>query len=212
MSNEKKQQTRSLLTRAKLIEGTLDVIYEVGFKSATTERFAAKAGVSRGAMLHHFPTREDIIAAAMEHLLQSGTEEIRAKVSEVNAGTVSMDDLIDFIWRLYSGRFFYLSLEMVVEARSNALFRMKMVPVLKEFHSALDTIWRSLIGQDAHRARRAVVILNLTVCLLRGMGVQTVLRSDNTYYEEMIEMWKQVLPSLLSNTMEASLHVHKDAE
>ena len=186
-----------MVTRAKLIEATLDVIHEVGFKAASTELFARRAGVSRGAMLYHFPTRHDLTVAAAQYLLRSATQEIRDKVEEVNAGRMTMYDLVDYLWLIYSGRFFYLSLEMVVEARSNAEFRAAFMPVLKEFHNALDTIWKSLHEENGETAHQAVVVLNLTVCLMRGMGVQTVLRTDKPYYDEMIALWKQTLPTLL---------------
>ena len=198
-----KQSARSAITQQALIDAALEVIAEVGLSAATTDRFARRAGVSRGAMLHHFPTREDIILAAMMHLLRAQTEEIRSKVNDVNQGLMPLSDLLDFLWAVFSGRFFYLSLEMVTEARTNPSFHQKMLPVIADFHRALDAIWSSLPNDTKLSPHHTTVVLNLTICLLRGMGVQTVLRSDAGYYSELLGYWKQLLPSLLSGQSQA---------
>lgn len=192
-----KQSTRSATTQLTLIEAALEVILEVGLGAATTDKFARHAGVSRGAMLHHFPTREDIILAAMMHLLRSQTQEISNKVNDVNDGTMSIDNLLDFLWEVFSGRFFYLSLEMVTEARTNPSFHEKMIPVITDFHRSLDEIWTSLPHDQSIPQSRAKTILNITICLLRGMGVQTVLKPSPQYYQELLSLWKELLPTLL---------------
>ena len=74
----RQQQARSLATRERLIRAALDEIHEVGYHAATTHQIAERARVSRGALLHHFPTRADIIQAALEALLAEGTAEIKA--------------------------------------------------------------------------------------------------------------------------------------
>jgi AcrR family transcriptional regulator len=64
------QQTKSENTRAAILDATLDCFYELGYGNTTTEKVAKKAGVSRGAMLHHFPSRIDLVRAAVVHLNQ----------------------------------------------------------------------------------------------------------------------------------------------
>src|SRR5690606_17333366 len=64
------QQTKSERTRKAILDAAVDCFYELGYFNTTTEHIARKAGVSRGAMLHHFATRAELIAAAVEHLNQ----------------------------------------------------------------------------------------------------------------------------------------------
>jgi AcrR family transcriptional regulator len=193
----RQQQARSLVTRERLISATLEVIYDVGYHAATTQEIATRAKVSRGALLHHFPTRADIISAAMEALLDDGTTEIRKVAQEMRSGEVTLDAFVDFLWSLFSDRFFYLSLEMITEARNDDELRERMIPVVKRFHEALDAIWVEFCDADKRPARQARIILNLTVCLVRGMGVQTVLRPEPGYYRDLLEAWKALLPNLI---------------
>ena len=55
------QQTKSENTRTAILDATLDCFYELGYGNTTTEKVAKQAGVSRGAMLHHFPSRKTLI-------------------------------------------------------------------------------------------------------------------------------------------------------
>jgi len=195
--SERQQQARSVATYERLIEAALDVIHDVGYHAATTQEIAARAQVSRGALLYHFPARADIILAAMERLLDDGTAEIRAVAQRVQNGELSLEGFVGFLWELFSGRFFYLSLEMITEARNDAELRERMIPVVRRFHEALDATWVEFRTPEKRTAREARIILNLTVCLMRGMGVQTVLRQDPDYFADMIEAWKALLPQMV---------------
>lgn len=191
-------QTRSVATRERLVQATLDEVFEVGYHTATTLRIAERAQVSRGALLHHFPARADLILAAMEALLGDGTAEIQAMSEHVRDGRMPLGAFVAFLWRLFSGRFFYLSLEMITEARNDPDLRERMIPVVQTFHATLDRIWGQFCDPGTRPPREARVILNLTVCLMRGMGVQTVLRPDPDYYRDLIEAWTTLLPQLVA--------------
>ncbi|SIT02162.1 TetR/AcrR family transcriptional regulator [Paracoccus saliphilus] len=195
--SEKPVQARSIAMREKLIEAALEVIYDLGYNSASTPEFSRRAGVSRGALLHHFPTRSDIIIAAMEDLLGEGTREIRETASRVARQEVSLGDFVEFLWQMFSGRFFYISLEFINEARTDAELRERMIPVVRDFHAALDGIWGEFEKQADGLPQSTRVALNMTVCLVRGMGVQTVLKDDPDYFRSMLEAWKSILPQLL---------------
>lgn len=183
--------------REKLIEAALEVIYETGYRSASTPEFARRAGVSRGALLYHFPARSDIMVAAMVHLLGNGTRDIRGIAQKVARQEVSLGEFVEFLWEMFSGRLFYISLEFINEARTDPDLRARMLPVVRDFHAALDGIWREFGKQADGPPTASCITLNLTVCLVRGMGVQTVLRDDPEYFRSLLEAWKVILPHLV---------------
>ncbi|UIJ73425.1 TetR/AcrR family transcriptional regulator [Aurantimonas sp. HBX-1] len=198
---EKPAQARAIRTREKLIGAALDAIYELGYRSASTPEFARRAGASRGALLHHFPARSDIVVAAMEHLLRNGTRDIRAVAEKVARKEVSLEEFVEFLWEMFSGRLFYISLEFINEARTDPDLRTRMIPVVRDFHAALDGIWAEFEKQADGMPRATRISLNLTVCLVRGMGVQTVLKDDPDYFRSMLEAWKAILPQLVDRDL-----------
>lgn len=62
------QEERSRVMRARLLEATVELLVERGFAGTSTTLVSERAGVSRGAQLHHFPTKNDLVVAAVEHL------------------------------------------------------------------------------------------------------------------------------------------------
>src|SRR6476469_3774263 len=62
-------------TRQRLLEATIDCLAEMGWAAATVSVVAERAGVSRGAAQHHFPTREDLITAALEYMFDTRTQQ-----------------------------------------------------------------------------------------------------------------------------------------
>jgi hypothetical protein len=68
-----------------------------------------------------------------------------------------------------------------------------LVECTREFHKSLDEIWGQCFSRTHSANLEIGTTLNATLCLLRGMGVQTVLREDPAYYQRLLEFWKSAL-------------------
>src|SRR3954453_5841167 len=80
------QAQRSATTRAALLDATIKSLVEVGYANTTTTGIAERAGVSRGAQMHHFPTKADLVASAVEHLAGKRMEQLRREAEGWNGG------------------------------------------------------------------------------------------------------------------------------
>ncbi len=190
------QEERTAETRAKLMEATLDILLERGYARASTLDIADRAGVSRGALTHHFDSKDDLVCQSVEHMLRDATAEIRDYAERVQSGRIQLGSFIDHLWSMFSGRLFYVTLEHVTEARHNDFLRERLVPVVREFHLALDRIWSDFFRGTDLKSEEVATAFNACLCLLRGMGVQTVLRSDPAYYERLLDFWKRIVTGL----------------
>ena len=72
------QEERTRAMRARLMEATVELLVERGFAGTSTTLVSERAGVSRGAQLHHFPTKNDLVVAAVEHLTEVRGAELAA--------------------------------------------------------------------------------------------------------------------------------------
>lgn len=189
---------RTAETRSRVIGATLDVLLERGYARCTTSDIADRAGVSRGALSHHFETKEALVAEAVESQLDESTAAIRSLADEVASGRLPLDVFLDRLWEMFRGRLFLVTLEHVTEARHNGPLRERLVPVVRDFHSALDEIWRSYFERAGLSEAEIETTLNATLCLMRGMGLQTVLRDDPAYFDRLLAWWKGELARLVS--------------
>ena len=64
------QAERSASTRARILKAAIDCLHQQGYGATTTVSVAARAKVSRGAMLHHFPSKADLMLATLSHALE----------------------------------------------------------------------------------------------------------------------------------------------
>lgn len=187
------QEERTSATRARLVEATLDLLLSKGYAGTTTVDIAARAGLTRGALAHHYAGKDELVVEAFDRHLTIVTQEIRTYATLVRDGSLSLDDFIDRVWTIFSGRFFMLTLEEVTAARHNDFLRVRLVARTRDFHDSLDAIWRQFFDETGLNPLEIEVMLNATLCLLRGMGVQTVLRDDPVYFRRLLRFWKSIL-------------------
>src|SRR3954463_12947322 len=95
------QAERSATTREALLDATVACLIEDGYANTTTSRVAERAGVSRGAHLHPFPTRTALVAAAHEHLPRRRGAELYAAASDLPEGRGRIAAGLDLLWDSY---------------------------------------------------------------------------------------------------------------
>ncbi len=185
------QKQRSADTSARLMNATINLLHERGLARTSTPEIARAAGVSRGALTHHFAGREAIISASVADMLAKSTRDLHRFAEDFVARGGSSDEIVDYIWAMMSDRLFYVTMEYLPEARHNPDFKADLIPVVRDFHAGLDAIWTALAARTGVEPDHARVVMNSTMCLVRGMIAQTVLRQDPVYYEEMLAFWKR---------------------
>lgn len=185
------QKERADLTRSALLNAVILLIHDQGLARTSTADIAKAAGVSRGALTHHFTSREELISCAIEHMLVDATEQLTDFTVRFIAGDGLSDDIVDFLWGLMRRRLFPVTLEILPEARHNDVFRERLRPVVSAWHQALDRIWTGLAERYSAEPELVRTLMNGTMCLMRGMIAQTVLRDDPPYYENLLDFWKR---------------------
>jgi AcrR family transcriptional regulator len=196
--SRRSQKERSEQTRSALLDAAITLIHEKGLASSSTSDIAEAAGVSRGALTHHFKSREDLIAAAVEHMLLVAIEELRSFTRAFMAKKGSSDDIVDFLWDLMNRRLFIVTIEIMLEARHNPAFLDTVRPVVREWHQALDNIWNQLAERYQVEPEFARALMNGTLCLIRGMIAQSIIRVDPAYYAGLLDFWKKDVRAQLS--------------
>jgi AcrR family transcriptional regulator len=172
------------------MRATVDLLHDDGIVRTSTPAIAKKAGVSRGALTHHFNTREDILTASIADLLTHVTGDLHRFADEFAARGGSSDEIVDYIWGMMADRLWFVTMEFLPEARHNADFKAQLVPVVRDFHAGLDAIWVALADRTGVEPAQVRTIMNATMCLVRGMLSQTILRDDPAYYRTMLTFWK----------------------
>jgi len=138
------QAERSAETTAKLLEATAACLAEVGYARTSTSDICRRAGVSRGAMLHHFPSKAVLVAAACSYLFERRVEEFRDAMARVPEGEDRVAAAIDVLWSLYQGDTPDALLELIVAGRTDADLRPHVAMVAAQLTETVHAVWNEL--------------------------------------------------------------------
>ena len=171
------QQTKSENTRRTILNATIQCIFERGYFSTTTDKVAREAGVSRGAMLHHFPSRFDLIKATVIHLHEQrlGLYEEQERQIQDNAEHSLIDEGIDAYWRQLHTPLFTVWHELRVAARTDTDLHNIMRPAANDFEENWSRVAASVFPDLALSDEFETANL-LTMYLLEGMAVNGISR------------------------------------
>ncbi|MBS0345672.1 MAG: TetR/AcrR family transcriptional regulator [Proteobacteria bacterium] len=135
------QAEKSQATRNQILEATLQCLVELGYTQTTTEKIAQKAGVSRGAMTHHFKSRADVFEAAAEYITDLRAAEYedacrRIRLPEGDLATYeSMLDTLEMLQKYYYARPSFIALQ---ELQRGARTDKDLARVMQPLEKALD--------------------------------------------------------------------------
>ena len=173
------QQERREDTRARLLSATIECLVEHGYAGTTTQRVQDRAGLSRGALLHHFATKEALLVAAVSHVADA---QIRAVRAEAAAGAASEVELLHHVM---SGPLFLAGLELWQAARTEPTLRAALLPAERRVGTAVRELLAELFP-SSHRRRMEVDGL---LALYRGLALTSVLRPDAELDRRVLDLW-----------------------
>ncbi|MGA2453221.1 MAG: TetR/AcrR family transcriptional regulator [Solirubrobacteraceae bacterium] len=169
-SPRRSQAERSAATRDALLDATIACLVDDGYANTTTSRVAERAGVSRGAHLHHFQTRQALVAAAMERLAERRGAELLAAAENLPDGRERLVQGLDLLWASYANPLFQAALDLWSHARTDADLRERLVPVERRLDRQTLEITRRLFPAIAEQPDFDRLI-ELAVSTIRGLAL-----------------------------------------
>jgi AcrR family transcriptional regulator len=168
------QAQKSAMTRDRILDAAINCFITLGYTNVTTAKVASAAGVSRGAMLHHFPSKKELIQAAVEYLHDKLLQDYTDRVINIPTrlkGKKHRRAGIEAYWQHLTGELFVAYHELCVAGRTDS-----------ELQEIID---RSSIAFDKHvtdsnielfsewndRPDRFQLAMDVTKFMMEGMAV-----------------------------------------
>ncbi|MEO6470872.1 MAG: TetR/AcrR family transcriptional regulator [Aeromicrobium sp.] len=194
------QGERTRAMRQRLMEATVDCLAELGWAGTTTTEVSQRAGVSRGAQLHHFPSKQDLVVAAVEHL----TERRRDDLAHAVEGLPSVGRtraVLDVLGAQFTGPVFFAALELWVAARTDAELHQAVAPLERRVGRETHKYALELLGVDEKLGENRALV-QATLDLLRGLGLAASLTDDTARRNRLLDAWAYVLDAQLETEKE----------
>lgn len=183
--------------RARLLEACVECLVEVGFARTSTTLVSQQAGVSRGAQLHHFPTKNALVVAAVEHVARVREQEIARAVGDLPHGAGRTRALLQVLADHYGSGIFTAALELWVAARTDP-----------DLLAAVGPLERT-VGRDVHRLTVQVLgadesvpgvreLIQGTLDMVRGLALADTISDDTVRRGAILDVWAQTLDAALA--------------
>ena len=146
------QAVRRAETRRALLDATIDCLAEEGYAKTTTRRVAERAGVTPGALQHHFATRAELLGQARRHLgITFAKQMLEGRWSNISSVQLRAQGLLDQMWELLRGPLFAALVELLVAARTDADLRAELADAERDGASLAAAASRVLNPELAER-------------------------------------------------------------
>ncbi|MFF3322959.1 TetR/AcrR family transcriptional regulator [Streptomyces sp. NPDC002889] len=186
------KQDRSRATRQRLLEAAVACLAEVGWAGSTVSVVAERAGVSRGAAQHHFPTREDLFTAAVEYVAEERSQALRALPTQDRTAVVGA--LVD----LYTGPLFRAALHLWVAASNEDQLRPRVTELEAKVGRETHRIAVRLLNADESRPGVRESVQGL-LDMARGLGLANLLTDDAARRRRVVAQWAALIEEGLAD-------------
>ncbi|MBZ5736043.1 TetR/AcrR family transcriptional regulator [Nocardioides sp. TRM66260-LWL] len=185
------QQERSASTRARLVDAAFACLLDGGYAATTLGAVQQRAGVARGTLLHHFPTRTALMLGVLDDIAGRRLAVLAAAPSG-SAGPADWDALVDLVWDDLRSPAFSAALELWVAARTDAELRAALVPVQERLFG---TVHRSVTALVGDADPRVPTLVQFSIDLLTGSRLAGLLE-ERAGTPAIVERWRRALPLL----------------
>ena len=191
------QQDRSRATRQRLLDAAVECLVEYGWTGTTVTVVAQRAGVSRGAAQHHFPTREALTTAAVAHVTEVRAADIRRELDALPDGELRTEAVVQLIVDWFIGVPFRAALELWVAASADPQLRELVAPLEARTGRQVHQAAVELLGVD-ESVPGVRETIQATLDLARGLGLANLLTDDSRRRHRIVRQWARTLDTVLT--------------
>nr|WP_180937057.1 TetR family transcriptional regulator [Nocardioides ungokensis] len=183
--------------RARLLEATVECLVERGFGGTSTTLVSERAGVSRGAQLHHFPTKNDLVVAAVEHLTDVRRAELETAARALPTGPRRTRAVLQMLADHFTSPVFIAALELWVAARTDPALLAAVAPLEQRVGRDTHRLTVELLGADESRPGERELV-QATLDLVRGLGLANTITDDARRRRRILDQWARTLDDALA--------------
>lgn len=192
---------RTADSRALILDAAVECLVEFGYSGASTLVIQARAGVSRGRLLHHFPSRDELLVAAAQHLAAHRLAETEQRAADLLAeepeGRARVDRCIELLWDTFREPHFWAAIELWTAARTNPALAQALHPQERRLRESIRTITDRIWGPAVCAHPNYELLRELLFTSMRGAAMPHAFDARPYETDPHVPQWKQLARRLL---------------
>ncbi len=192
-----KQGAKSAAARKLICKAVTRCLAEIGYAETSINRVIDRAGVSRGALQHHFPAKEDLMAATAQQILDNATF-FRYSGAGASAAERSTAAELQETWEKVVNTAEYRALlEILIQVRTDKALRERLSPGLQQWHRESMARTLAAYGSVNGSDQDVEMLMTMNSCMMRGLVIQEQYTEDPAYIHQLMMRWIAMISPLL---------------
>ena len=185
-----RRREKSEAMRRRVCEAAATHLAEFGYYRTSIGKIAERAGVSQGALQHHFPTKDDLIEAVAFFVLKRSVKWFSEARFDLIRGPDSFAEVVRRSWReqFLSDEYAAL-LEILTASRTDETLRRRITPALSHWREAIDAELTELLPATTRTAQDLDAIHSISRAMMTGLLVHDHLLKDDAHIDFVIDQW-----------------------
>jgi AcrR family transcriptional regulator len=204
VARRRTQAERSEETQTRILKAAANLIRKRGYARFRTAEVAKEAGLSRGAQLHHFPTKDSLVVATLEYVFEQAQVMSRRRASAVNRPRDLIETVIEDAREFFFSEHFMVAIDIVLSTSTNQSVRKQILDISRKARRPVETAWTVALAASGVANPLASQIVSLTLGLVRGMALRTLWDNDPKWFDELFSLWRQMIRVFLNDSQSRS--------
>ena len=201
VAGPRSRSERTADSRLLILDAAVACLVEEGYAGASTLAVQARAGVSRGRLLHHFPSRAELLVAAAEHVATTRLEEVRhraaALMDDGPTGRERVDRAIDLMWTTFQEPPFWAAMELWTAARTAPALRAALRGEERRLRAAIAAVADGIWGAEIARSPLYPDLTELLFTSMRGVALVYAFDDRPATTDPHLALWKRLAARML---------------
>ncbi|WP_114452166.1 TetR/AcrR family transcriptional regulator [Halopolyspora algeriensis] len=195
------RQERTADSRALILDAAVDCLIEYGYAGASTVAIQDKAGISRGRLLHHFPSRDELLVAAAQHLASTRLAQLEERAARLLThepeGRQRVDRCVELLWATFQEPHFWAAMELWNAARTNPALSAVLRPEERNLRTAIRAVTDRIWGPAVTAHPRYGELRELLFTSMRGAAMPYAFEDRPAATDPHLDLWKTTAHRLL---------------
>ncbi|MEV0332714.1 TetR/AcrR family transcriptional regulator [Nocardia sp. NPDC050717] len=189
------QNENGVATHQRIVDAALDVLATRGWRNASVAEVAERAGVTRGAIQHHFKDRDGLFTASVQHIMETRVQEIEAFQHTVAPGADTTRETVHRVVELHQGPTFKAALQLCIAASGDPVLAPRVAAM--ELEVGARSFWAliELLRLDGNNPTVRTTV-QAFLDSARGLGLAGMLNDDSRRRGQVADRWAQMLDDL----------------
>jgi AcrR family transcriptional regulator len=187
------QAERRETTRKQLLEAAAKLIRQKGFGGLRTIEVAAVAGVSRGALLHHFPNKHALVVGVLTYVNEFTFAQSTRRAELARTSGNPIEEIIKDAQDFFLGDYFFIELAIAMSDESTRRLRRETHQLTRQTRFSIEAAWLDTLISSGIPKQLASDVLALTLSAVRGFSVRMLIENDPEQFSRLMNVWRDII-------------------